>query len=154
MSNGRSLTVPGRYESIRPICEFVVAAAADAGISEDAAFRIELACDEAATNIIEHAYGGEASGDVTVGCTATPDAFTIIMRDNGQPFDPAAVPPPPNVATQITDVTPEELSSQLQVGGLGLHMIRNLMDEVHFSFDETQGNTLIMVKRLGRNDLS
>jgi anti-sigma regulatory factor (Ser/Thr protein kinase) len=39
------------------------------------------------------------------------------------------------------------VSYQLQIGGLGLHFIRNLMDEVHFTFDREQGNTLIMVKK-------
>lgn len=148
MSQVNVLIVPGRYEAVRSICEFVGAAAEAAGLGQEAVFQIELACDEAATNIIEHAYGNEDAGTITVHYTTSDKAFTVSLRDNGEPFDPATVPPPPTIATEITDVTPEELGQQLQVGGLGLHMIRKLMDEVTFSFDPEHGNTLIMVKRL------
>lgn len=143
------LTVPGRYEEIRGICAFVSAGAVEAGLDDDTVFQIELSCDEAATNIIEHAYGGEDAGTISVSYSATPDAFTFVLRDKGKPFDPARVPPPPMIATDNVDVTPEELGSQLQVGGLGLHMIRKLMDEVYFSFDPEQGNTMVLVKRIG-----
>lgn len=148
MSPDNVLTVPGKYEEIRGICAFVGAGAQAAGLDEEAIFQIELACDEAATNIIEHAYGAEGSGTITTTFTASDDAFTIVFQDNGQPFDPARVPPPPSIATETAAVTPDELGTQLQVGGLGLHMIRKLMDEVHFSFDQEHGNRLIMVKRL------
>lgn len=148
MTKEQFLTVPGRYEEIRGICAFVGAGAADAGFDEDAVFQIELSCDEAATNIIEHAYGGENAGSIVVSYVTTASAFTFTLRDNGRPFDPTTVPPPPTVATATVDVTPEELGSQLKEGGLGLHMIRKLMDEVYFSFDADAGNTMVMVKRI------
>lgn len=150
MTQRNVLTVPGRYDAVRGICEFVGAGAAAAGLDEKAVFQIELACDEAATNIIEHAYGEEDAGTITVDYRTSAESFTVSLHDNGRPFDPAGVPPPPTVATEITDVTPDELGTQLQIGGLGLHMIRKLMDEVYFSFDPEQGNTLIMVKRLSK----
>ncbi|MEZ4517739.1 MAG: ATP-binding protein [Chloroflexota bacterium] len=152
MSNEQVLTVPGRYAEVQGICKFVGAGAAAAGFDADTVFHIELSCDEAATNIIEHAYGAEAVGPITASYAVQGNAFTITLRDQGHSFDPSKVPPPPNVATEVTDVTPEELGNQLQVGGLGLHMIHKLMDEVYFSFDEKQGNTLVMVKRLREDD--
>jgi serine/threonine-protein kinase RsbW len=148
MSRANVLTVPGRYDAVRGICEFVSAGATAAGMNTKAVFQVELACDEAATNIIEHAYGAEDVGTITVQYARTGRDFTVTLQDNGRSFDPSAVPPPPTVATEITDVTPDELGSQLQVGGLGLHLIRKLMDEVYFSFDPQSGNTLTLVKRL------
>lgn len=150
MTKVNALTVPGRYDAIRGICEFVSAGATAAGLGEQAVFQVELACDEAVTNIIEHAYGVEDAGTITVNYTTSADAFTVSLHDSGRAFDPATVPPPPTVATEVTDVTPDELGTQLQVGGLGLHMIRKLMDEVYFSFDPERGNTLLMVKRLNK----
>lgn len=152
MSSEKALTLPGRYEEVRSICEFVRAGAEAAGLDKSAIFGIELACDEAATNIIEHAYGTEDAGSITTSYSVTAEAFTVTMQDNGRSFDPETIPPPPNVATETTEVTPDELAKQLQVGGLGLHMIRKLMDEVYFSFDQDQGNTLVMIKRLGEDD--
>lgn len=152
MTSDNVLTVPGRYSEIKRICQFVAAGAAEAGLDEDTIFHIELCCDEAGTNIIEHAYGQESVGTITASFAVDPDAFTITMRDNGRPFDPATVPPPPIIATEVTDLTPEELGRELQVGGLGLHIIRKLMDEVRFTFSPGQGNTLVMVKRIGENN--
>ncbi len=60
------MTVPGRYDQIQVICKFVAAGAQEAGLSKDDVFHVELCCDEAATNIIEHAYGAEDVGLITV----------------------------------------------------------------------------------------
>lgn len=152
-STEQAITVPGRYENIRAVCEFVGAGAEAVGLDEDMIFQIQLACDEAATNIIEHAYGGEEAGTITATYSVTDGAFTITLHDKGRSFDPASVPPPPPITTKITDtMTPEELETQLRVGGLGLHLIRQLMDEVYFSSDQKRGNTLVMVKRLQGDD--
>ncbi len=146
MSTEQSLTVPGRYKEIKRICEFVAAGAAEAGFDETTIFHLELCCDEASTNIIEHAYGDEGAGDIVISYTVSDDDFTIVMRDNGAAFDPNAVPPPP--ALVKSEASAEELTSQMRIGGLGLHFIRNLMDEVHFTSDRRKGNQLIMVKKL------
>lgn len=145
MAKKRALTVPGRYDQIKGLCEFVSAGAAEAGLGEDAIFQIELCCDEAATNIIEHAYGGEDVGDIVCTYEVSEEAFTVTLQDDGRPFDPQKVKPPPVFGATAAQ-TPGEVSDQLQVGGLGLHFIRNLMDEVYFTFDPEEGNTLVMVK--------
>lgn len=143
MSQQKSLTVPGRYDQIRPICEFVAAGAKDALFSDDDIFHIELACDEACTNIIEHAYAGEDQGPIEVTWVITSDSFTIILTDQGQSFNPTAIPAPP---------TPQELKNldeleNVKVGGLGLHFMKKLMDKVIFTFEEGKGNQLIMIKK-------
>lgn len=145
MSDEEVLTVPGRYKEIKRICEFVAAGAARAGFDENTIFHLELCCDEASTNIIEHAYGEEGVGDIVISYKVGDDDFTIVMRDNGEAFDPGDVPPPPAIAHGDSA---EELTSQLRIGGLGLHFIRNLMDEVHFTSDRRQGNELVMIKKL------
>lgn len=155
MDNEKVLTVPGRYKEIKRICEFVAAGAADAGFDEDTIFHLELCCDEASTNIIEHAYGEEGVGSIVISYEVNDDTFTIELRDNGQAFDPSTVPPPPAIATDESGapaLSPEAFSNQLREGGLGLHFIRNLMDEVHFTSDRRKGNRLIMVKKLPKDE--
>jgi serine/threonine-protein kinase RsbW len=145
------LTVPGRYKEIRRICEFVADGAAQAGFDEDTIFHLELCCDEASTNIIEHAYGEEGIGTIIISYEKVDDAFRIVLQDNGQTFDPTTIPPPPALGSG--NESPEELTSQLRIGGLGWHFIRNLMDEVSFTSDRQAGNRLVMVKRLAPKDV-
>lgn len=138
-----TLTVPGRYDKIREICEFVSVGATQAGLDDTAVFHVELACDEACTNVIEHAYGGEDKGNIVVSWDVSNNRFQITIQDNGRPFDPNNIPKPD------TDLSPTpEVIDNLKVGGLGIHFMRKLMDEVIFHFDQERGNLLVMVKQL------
>lgn len=138
MASQNILTIPGRYDRIREACDFVVSGAETAGFDPDELFRIQLACDEACTNIIEHAYGVENAGEIFVSWRKTEGAFIIELRDNGRPFKPEEV-----LSPSVPD-SPDNID-ELKVGGLGLHFMRTLMDEVEFSFDD-QGNRLVMIK--------
>lgn len=144
MGNKNTLTISGQYDLVKQVCEFVTAGAQQAGLDDNAVFQVELACDEACTNIIEHAYGGEGSGNITATWEANPQSFTITLHDQGHRFNPDAVEDPTFVKPN-TEPDPDKL----KVGGLGIHFMRNLMDEIRYQFDEKQGNTLIMVKYIG-----
>jgi len=115
--------------------------ASQAGFDDDDIFRIELACDEACTNVIQHAYGSEDVGDIWVTWQYGEDDFIITIRDEGQSFNPQNVPTPsvPAESKELED---------LKIGGLGMHFMRTLMDEVRFFFDDKQGNEVVMVKKL------
>ncbi|MBK8900193.1 MAG: ATP-binding protein [Anaerolineaceae bacterium] len=134
------LTVPGRYEEIQKVCQYVADGAAQSGLDQTAIFHIELACDEACTNVIEHAYGGENQGEITVSWRMQGSSFIINIRDNGRSFNPDAVPVP----TLPPDASEPE---NVKVGGLGIHFMRQLMDDVHFEFDDESGNTLTLIKK-------
>lgn len=139
MRTTRELTVPGRYDRIAEICAFVGAGAAKAGFDPDERFRIELATDEACTNVIQHAYGGEEIGIIRVSYEDTSDAFIIRIHDEGKPFDPLQIPAP-NIPDSANDI------DELRIGGLGIHFMRSLMDKVEFHPKDNGGNTLIMIK--------
>jgi len=132
------LTVPGRFESLAQIAEFVGAVVRDAGWDEDEVFHVQVAVDEACSNIIEHAYGSGSAGDVKLTCCIQDQGDLVIsIHDHGKPFDPSAVPEPP-VGADLENL-PE--------GGLGLYFMRRLMDQVDFHFDAQRGNELTMIKR-------
>ena len=137
----QAFSVPGRFDQVALVCQFVVAGAEKSGFGIDELFQIELACDEACTNVIEHAYGGEEKGDIRVTWQFSGGAFTITIVDDGRPFDPDEIPAPKVPAD------PNDLDD-LQIGGLGIHFMRKLMDEVQFHMDDRQGNRLIMIKYL------
>ncbi len=137
MNTEQKLTFPGRFDSLAAISEFVARAAEAASLDERAVYAVQLAVDEACSNIIEHAYGGEGRGDIEITYRINSDGLTVILRDYGRPFNPNSVPPP-NLHSSL-----EERNER----GLGLYFMRELMDEVHFEFTPDSGNVLTMVKR-------
>lgn len=129
------LAVPARFENLALIGEFIAGVARRAGFDERGVFNLQLACDEACTNVIEHAYGG-GPGQIRIAVTVHPDRIQIEVHDTGHPFDPNAV--------RMPDL--EAPLERRETGGLGLHFMRSIMDEVRFEFGES-GNRLTMVKR-------
>jgi serine/threonine-protein kinase RsbW len=132
-----TMVVPGRYDNLEKISEFVRQAAEEAGLDNFSVYQVETAVDEACTNIIEHAYGKEGIGDIECTCQVSPDRLTVVLRDWGKPFKPGKIHPP-NVMAPL---------KKRQAHGLGLHFIRQWMDEVDFQFTGETGNVLTMVKR-------
>jgi anti-sigma regulatory factor (Ser/Thr protein kinase) len=135
----RRLVVPGRFERLTEIAAFVTQAAHEAGLNDDEVFHVEMAVDEACSNIIEHAYAAQ-SGDIDLACRCPmAGQIEVVIRDIGPPFRPEEVSPP-------TVSAPVDLDN-LNGGGLGLYFMRKLMDEVRFESVPGQGNTLTMLKR-------
>lgn len=118
------------------IREFAAQAARDAGMDDSDTYAVELSVDEACTNIIEHAYAETGDGDIEITCNSLEKALTIIIRDHGKPFDPSKVAAP-NIDADL---------QSRSVGGLGVFLIKKLMDEVLFEPLGTSGNVLTLVK--------
>ena len=111
----------------------VVAAAAEAaGFDEEERRRIVLGLCEAASNVIEHCYGRDPSCRFEVRCRLHPDRLEIFLRDYG---------PKPDV-----DRLKEREIEPLRPGGLGLHVIRETMDEVEYDLSHAVGTEMRMVK--------
>lgn len=133
----KTVTFPGRYESLPEVSKFVTHAARQAGLDPKAIYAVELAVDEACSNIIDHAYAGEDIGDMECTVSSSSEGLTVILRDYGQPFDPMHVPEPK------TDVPLERLRPR----GVGLFLMRKMMDRVYYESTPDQGNVLTMFKR-------
>jgi serine/threonine-protein kinase RsbW len=127
------------FHNLDEIREFVGEAARQVGFSEKEIYSIQLAADEASTNIIEHVYVGVENGRIEIDCSTTGDDLKIVMRDNGKSFDPSSVPEP-NVKADL---------SERKIGGLGMYLMRKLMDEVYYESLPGIVNTLTMIKRKG-----
>jgi anti-sigma regulatory factor (Ser/Thr protein kinase) len=141
MSEEKTLRVPGRFESLAEIADFIAGVARDAGFDEDDIFRVQMAVDEACSNVVEHAYGPNRAGDILISCRVDGNGdLRVDIYDRGRPFNPDVVPEP-RVGANLLDL------EEMKVGGLGLFFMRKLMDEVTFHFDEGVGNHLSMVKR-------
>lgn len=125
-----------QFENLDPIRAFVGEVARQAGMDEREIYNVQLAVDEACSNIIEYAYEGVPDGRIEINAFATRQALTIVIRDQGKPFNPETVAEP-DVEAALED---------RPIGGLGLFFMRKLMDDVRFAWSPEEGNTLTMVK--------
>ena len=133
-----SLRMKAVLENVPRAIECVTEWAQKAGFDERALYEIQLAVDEACANVVDHAYLGEDPGDIEVSCRLDAQLLTVQVRDWGRGFDLATVEEPDLEAPL------EERS----LGGLGLFLVRQVMDEVQFTADPERGNELMMSKRL------
>ena len=133
------ITFDAVFDNLDDVREFVGEAARQVGFSDKEIYSIQLAADEACSNIIEHAYAGVTDGKFEIDCIILDRGLKIVMRDQGKSFNPSSVPEP-NVKADL---------SERKIGGLGMYLMRKLMDEVTYETSAETGNILTMVKRLG-----
>jgi anti-sigma regulatory factor (Ser/Thr protein kinase) len=132
---------PGKYESLADIDKFVRESAQKAGFDSFGVYAVETSVDEACSNIIEHAYGAEGIGDITCTVTIEKEGLTIVLVDNGQPFDPDSIPPP-NLSDNLYD---------REDHGLGIYIMRKWMDEVRFEYTNGTNITTLIKRREKKN---
>ena len=136
------LHVPSSTENLSMIRDFVGSIGERAGFSKGDLVKLELAVDEACANVIEHAYGSDTTREVTVKATLDPTAVQIRIIDNGRGFDPSTV----------TETDLDSLIRQRKSGGLGMRLIKSVMDEVKYEIGPGQKNELRMTKLLHKPD--
>src|SRR3954469_20994519 len=116
------INVPSSTENLSMIRDFVGGIGQRAGLASADVTKLELAVDEACANVIEHAYGSDATREVTVKAVVDPESVQIEIIDTGRGFDP----------TKIEQVNLDQLISTRKSGGLGIRLIKTLMDEVEY----------------------
>lgn len=134
----RKLTVKSKTENLSEIREFVSNAAKDFGFNQSAIENIILAVDEACTNIIKHAYKYNAEGEIKITIKFKGEKFSIEIRDYGNTFDANTIPPP--------DL--KKYYEQHRVGGLGMFLMKKLMDEVQYDSVPGKYNKVCLSKKL------
>ncbi|OHB74879.1 MAG: hypothetical protein A2Z34_05080 [Planctomycetes bacterium RBG_16_59_8] len=98
--------------------------------------KVVLAVDEAVTNIMEHAYGVNEEGTIEIEVEVDLRQFRVYVRDSGKSFNP----------DEIKDV---DMREHVKIGskkGLGIFLMRQIMDEVRYQFKEGISNELLLVK--------
>jgi anti-sigma regulatory factor (Ser/Thr protein kinase) len=117
------LCFPPQVSEIPRLIDWVEACCGSEKIADQVSFRLALAIEEAATNVIAHAFAGIAPPHlITVRLDITPQLLVAEIIDNGRPFDPTAAPPP-DLTLPI---------QQRALGGLGIHLMRSMVDRMHY----------------------
>ncbi len=136
-----TIEVPSDASRLRLVRDMMTDCCKIASCDQDLARDLVLAVDEACQNVIRHAYKGRTDGRIVVSVNAAPTAdgepgkLIIDIRDDADPIDPSTVKP-----RDLEDIRP---------GGLGTHLIREIMDSVDFlPSPEDGGNILRLVKTI------
>jgi serine/threonine-protein kinase RsbW len=131
-----SFTFPSELGQLSAMREFLDAACRSAWAVEcddDMLCELELAVQEAATNIIRHAYDGQPGLPIHMTVATDPDTARVTLRHHGRGFDPDAVPPPSFDGSRF--------------GGFGLYLIAKLVDEVEYTRDSDGRFGIRLLKR-------
>jgi serine/threonine-protein kinase RsbW len=133
----RTLSVPAELERLSAVRAFVRDAAEASGASERATADLVQAVDEAASNVIRHGYRGHA-GEIRVEARRAAGALEVRLLDRAPLFDPTTAPRP--------DLSVAPLARR--PGGMGIHLMTTMVDEVHHRPRPGGGNELLLVQSL------
>ena len=98
---------------------------------------LNLALEEAVTNVVLYAYPTDSRGEVELTATCQDDQLRFVLSDRGKPFDPTARPE--------VDITAS--LEDRPIGGLGIHLVRQIMDRVLYEYADGK-NILTMIKNI------
>ena len=137
-NNLSELRINSKTENLSLIRDFVSEKALNAGIPMDTVEKIMLAVDEACTNIIKHAYKSSPDGEIIINIDYNEKKFTITIIDYGKSFEPDRVPLP-NL---------QKYYHEHKVGGLGIYLMRSLMDDVKYTSVPGKYNQVLLSKNI------
>ena len=138
MTSEHRLRIPGKIEQVPKACNWVVEVAEQMGLGMRDVNQVELAVDEAVTNIIEHAYGGAATNKgIDIIINASGAHFEVTIVDEGPKFDPL----------NATNPDPAAVLDDRKIGGWGVFFIKKVMDGVDYKYAANR-NHLIMTKKI------
>jgi sigma-B regulation protein RsbU (phosphoserine phosphatase) len=132
-----TLLIKNHIKDVEQLNVFVGNITQQLGYEEDEARCIRLAVEEAVVNVISYAYSEEQEGDISIVAQANSKRLQFIITDSGIPFDPTE-------ASQVDITLPAE---ERRIGGLGIHLVRELMDSINYE-RENGKNILTLVKKI------
>ncbi|MBI3125728.1 MAG: ATP-binding protein [Ignavibacteriales bacterium] len=136
----QQIVVKSSTDNLAEIRDFTKSAAQQCCFDEDSTGKIILAVDEACTNIIKHAYKFTPDGEINISIKFSDGKLSIFITDEGTHFDPTTVPEP--------DL--REYYKQKRVGGLGMFLMKRLMDEVKYGTIAGNKNQVVLIKYLSK----
>ncbi len=134
----RNITLHNDIQEVPLLAAFAEEVCEALGIETVTTMQINLALEEAVVNVMQYAYPDDAQGHVHISATANDKRLIFVIVDDGAPFDP----------TTFGDVDTSKPVEERNIGGLGIHLVRQIMDSVDYERVEGQ-NILTLRKILG-----
>ncbi len=135
-----TIHIESRTDRLIAVREFVSASARKFGFSDEEVSKIALAVDEACTNVIKHAYKFDPTKKITVTVKPRGHTFEVSISDTGRQFNPSDV--------QAPDM--KEYLTHYRRGGLGIYLMKSLMDKVEYDIEPGKKNEVRLTKYLSR----
>ena len=135
----KKMTIEATLEQIKPVTDFINAQLKELGCSRRIRIQVDVAVDEIFGNIARYAYN-PATGPATVCVDVEKEPLSVIISfiDRGVPYDP--------LSAEFVDTT--HLSAKERpIGGLGLFLVKNTMDEISYRYQDGQ-NILTIRKKI------
>lgn len=133
----RSLTLPNDVQAVPQLAAFVDVVCEAVGFDMGTAMKMNLAIEEAVVNVMNYAYPVGVKGTVNIDAKASDEWVKFIISDSGVPFDPTAR------AEVDTTLSAEDRG----IGGLGIHLIRQIMDSINYEREDGH-NVLTLIKKI------
>jgi len=131
------IEVPANHDGVLHLIAFADQVEQHDRLSFDQNYLLRLVIEEIATNIVKYGYDQDAPGMIQLLYAHERDVLRVTIRDCGRPYDPREHPDPDMGDDQATR----------QIGGLGLFLVRESADELHYSHDPASGwNELVVIK--------
>jgi len=135
-------TLRNEIGEIPLLAERIEAFGAEGALSSQHIYQLNLVLDELITNIVSYGYEDADPHEIRLWLRAEPGRLTVVLSDDGKAFNPLEQAPKAILEGSI---------EERPIGGLGIHFMRTLMDEV--SYERRDGhNHLTMIKHLGKNE--
>ncbi len=128
MTRNFSLTIHNQYEDLQKLCETASEFLESRSVPFGAAYAADLVLEEMTSNIIKYGYDDKAAHEINIQLAIENDSISIIIEDDGHPFDPTAVPPP-DTGLSLED---------RKIGGLGIHLVRNTSESMKYRRDDNR----------------
>ena len=134
------ITLPNDVQATTELGMFVDEVCENVGFDMSTTFKLNLAIEEAVVNVMSYAYPAGTKGDVDIDAEADDEQLKFVISDSGIPFDP----------TQKGEVDTTLSAEERGIGGLGIHLIRQIMDTINYERVDGK-NVLTLRKKLTKN---
>lgn len=134
------ITLPNDVQATTELGMFVDEVCENVGFDMSTTFKLNLAIEEAVVNVMSYAYPAGTKGDVDIDAEADDEQLKFVISDSGTPFDP----------TQKGEVDTTLSAEERSIGGLGIHLIRQIMDTINYERVDGK-NVLTLRKKITKN---
>ena len=131
----RSITLSNNIDEVPQLAEFVDEFCETIGVDMSIAMSLNLALEEAVVNVMEYAYPAGTKGNVNIEAKANDQRLKFVITDWGTPFDPTAK----------TEVDTTLSAEERPIGGLGIHLVRQIMDSINY--ERTDGKNVLTLRK-------
>ena len=120
------------------LADFINQVCNEFALDQNLSFQLNLVLEEAVVNVIQYAFPEGGEHTFTLDADKEADVVTFVLKDNGKPFNPL---------TQAPDVDINLSAEKRKIGGLGIFLVQQMMDEVEYQRTPDGKNVLVMRKR-------